>query len=57
MEAKTAMAVAPNTLVNNGLSMGLQSVAGTASETYTMSNEKAEAKIPVVTTWFALFFP
>ena len=45
MEANTAMAVAPNTFENKGLLIGLQSVAGTASETKTISNEKKHTYI------------
>ena len=57
IDAKTATAVAPNTLSNNALSIGLHSVAGVALDAVTIKSEKKEAKIPAVTTWFAFFFP
>ncbi len=57
MEARTAIAVAPNTLENNKSFIGLQSVAGAKSETNTINNEKKEANIPAVTISFAFFLP
>lgn len=57
MDASTAIAVAPNTFENSVSPTGLQLVAGTASETTTMSNEKKEANIPAVTTSLAFFLP
>ncbi len=49
MDAKTAMIVAPKTVLNKSSPIGDHDVAGTQDEAVTISSEKNEAKIPAVT--------
>ena len=57
MEAKTASGERENTLVKVASSTGEFSIAGTKSAMSKIPIEKKEAKMPVVTTRFAAFFP
>ena len=57
MDAKTAGPNKPKTLVNVSLSIGDQSVWGTALATMTTPITNKDAIRPEKTTWSAFFFP